>query len=570
MDDRGMDEKIELHGWLAAKNVNIECLGEVQYSGACAQYSDLLDKFPEDRVWLPGEDCVCFMDGYVYNQDDFIDITAERDWQHAFASSLRRDAKAHLYKLRGAFCGYTYDKGRDSALIYTDQVSNKALYYYVEEDRWIVSDCVYYMVQVMRANNMVYHYNRKAAQYMLSYGYMLDDSTYVEEIHRLLPGCYAVMEHGRAKVVRYYTICNQEVHMSEREAVEKVDQAFREAVRREFEKDREYGYQHLVDLSGGLDSRMVSWVAHAMGYTDQLNMAYSKAGYLDDRISRQIACDLGHEYLFKPLDDARWLYDIDRNVRQNNGAALYSGITGGGRFLSVLNGHRFGIEHTGMLGDVILSSYYHDESFSKGAPQYGYNQYSTMLRHEFDPKLLEQYRTQEEFVISTRGILGMQSSYMIRQHYVETASPFMDVDFMDTAFSIPFEYRSRHHLYLRWIREKYPAAAGYGWEKWGGVQPRESHLFLRKIRTTGRLAKQVLCKLLHRENTDSMNPSDAWYAKDAELQRYYEAYYEDNIDCEIFDEALRNEISVMFRQGNVAEKSMALTVLAAAKQYFFV
>lgn len=564
-----MDEKIELHGWLAAKNLNIECLGAVQRLGACVQYNDLLDKFPEDRVFLSEGGHVCFMDGYVYNKDDFMDTAAGHDWQHAFVSSLRSSARVHLQKLRGAFCGYVYDEERNSVLIYTDQVSNKAVYYYIDADRWIVSDCVYYMVQVMRANHIAYHYNQKAARYMLSYGYMLDDSTYVEEIHRLLPGCFAAIENGSAEVVKYYTICSQEVHMSEQEAVEQVDRAFREAVRREFEKDREYGYQHLVDLSGGLDSRMVSWVAHDMGYTDQLNMAYSRSGYLDDRMSRQIACDLGHEYLFKPLDDARWLYDIDRNVRQNNGAALYSGITGGGRFLGTLNARRFGIEHTGMLGDVILSSYYHDENFSKGAPQYGYNQYSTKVRYDFDPKLLEQYRTQEEFVISTRGVLGMQSSYMIRQHYVETASPFMDVDFMDTAFSVPFAYRNRHHLYLRWIKEKYPEAADYGWEKWGGIKPKESHLCLRKIRTTERLAKQALCKLLQKENVDSMNPADAWYAKDAELQHYFEVYYEDNINCKILDETIRNDISAMFRQGNVTEKSMALTVLSAAKQYFF-
>ncbi len=568
MDSRGMNEKTELHGWLAAKNFNIECLGAVQNLGECAQYNHLLDRFPEDCVFLSEESRVCFMDGYIYNKSEMIASAAGPDWQHAFASSLFGDGKAHLQKLRGAFCGYAYDIGRGSVLIYTDQVSNKALYYYVQGDRWIVSDCVYYMVQVMRANNIAYHYNRKAAQYMLSYGYMLDDSTHVEEIHRLLPGCFALIENGCVEIQKYYTICSQEVQMSEQEAVERVDRAFREAVRREFEKDREYGYQHLVDLSGGLDSRMVSWVAHDMGFTDQLNMAYSRSGYLDDRISRQIACDLGHEYLFKPLDDARWLYDIDRNVRQNNGAALYSGITGGGRFLRALNTCKFGIEHTGMLGDVILSSYYQDESFSKGAPRYGYNQYSTKMGYNFAPELLGQYRTQEEFVIATRGVLGMQSSYMIRQHYVETSSPFMDVDFMDTAFSIPFKYRSRHHLYLMWIKEKYPEAARYGWEKWGGVRPKESHLLLRKIRTTQRLAKQMMCKMLKTENRDSMNPADAWYAEDMELQRYYKAYYEDNIDNGVFDETLRNNLSIMFRQGNVTEKSMALTVLSAARQYF--
>ena len=65
-----------------------------------------------------------------------------------------------------------------------------------------------------------------------------------------------------------------------------------------------------------------------------------------------------------------------------------------------------------------------------------------------------------------------------------------------------------------------------------------------------------------------MNPADAWYAEDMELQRYYKAYYEDNIDNGVFDETLRNNLSIMFRQGNVTEKSMALTVLSAARQYF--
>ena len=35
--------------------------------------------------------------------------------------------------------------------------------------------------------------------------------------------------------------------MTEDEAIELVDQSFRKAVKREFEKDKEYGYKHLVD-----------------------------------------------------------------------------------------------------------------------------------------------------------------------------------------------------------------------------------------------------------------------------------------------------------------------------------
>jgi len=569
MDDSKMDEKITLHGWLAAsRDMRLTCLGEYMDLGVCVQYRNLLDKFPGDRIFLSDTEQVCFLDGYVYNKEAFIRPEGHNEWPDSFALFLREDRKGLFSKLRGAFCGYHYEKETDRITVYTDQVSNKALYYYAQGDRWIVSNCVYYMVQVLRANGIAYHFDRRAAEYMLSYGYMTDESTFVKEIRRLLPGCLAVIENDSVKVERYHRIRSQEEQMTEKEAVEKVDRAFREAVRREFEKDKEYGYRHLVDLSGGLDSRMVSWVAHDMGYTDQLNMAYSQAGYLDEKISRRIAHDLKHAYQFMPLDDAKWLYDIDRNVRQNNGAALYSGITGGGRFLESLEADSFGIEHTGMIGDAILSTFYHDRAFNYGKPQLGLHRYSERLAYTFDEAVLKDYSCQEMFAIYTRGILGAQSSYMIRQQYVETASPFMDVDFLDAVFSIPFEYRDRHHLYLLWMQEKYPGAAEYGWEKWGGVRPKESQVFRRKVKTTQRLAKQFFCRLFKMQNQDSMNPMDAWYAKDGEIQRYYEDYFKSVIDCKAFDEDLRRDLTLMFRQGNVTEKSMALTVLSAVKQYF--
>ena len=473
-----------------------------------------------------------------------------------------------MTKLRGGFCGYLYEKQADKLTLYTDHMGNKAIYYYYTSNGWIISNSIDFMVRVLKANQVEYHFNFLAANYMLTYGYMLDDSTFVQEIHRVMPGQYVQITNGEAKTVRYHLISNNEIRMSEHEAVEKIDAAFREAIRREFEKDREYGYRHLVDLSGGLDSRMVSWVAHDMGYTDQLNITYSRSGYLDDKISKKIANYLKHEYLFKALDDAQWLYDVEKNVSLNNGAALYSGITGGRRLLDELDTENFGIEHTGMIGDAILSTFYHDREFNYGKPQLVFHKYSERLSYEFDHAVAEEYPCQEMFAIYTRGILGAQSSYIIRQHYVETASPFMDVDFLDAVFSVPFEYRNNHHIYLKWMKEKYPDATKFGGEKWGGIRPLESHIFFRKIKTSGRLLWQGFCKILKTENKDSMNPMDYWYRKDEEIQRYFRTYYKRYIDNSVLNEALKKDISEMFEKGNVTEKSMALTVLAAAGKLF--
>lgn len=555
------------YGFLAAGNLNIECLGQYVDMGQCQQYSQLLNKFPKDQVFLGEEEQISFLDGYIHNKDA-IHVEGISDWQHDFAQAMREDAVKCLRTLRGGFHGYIYNK-RDFALTaYTDQVSAKALYYYVNGSRWMVSDHIPYMIRVLKENGMEYHFNETAAQYMLTYGYMLDDSTFVKEIHRLLPGQLVHMVNGQAVVKRYYFIPNQEIQMSEQEAVEKIDHAFREAVRREFDKDKEYGYRHLVDLSGGLDSRMVSWVAHDMGYTDQVNVTYCRSGYQDEKISQKIAVHLGHEYLFKALDDIRWLYDVDEIVSQNNGAALYTGITGGSRLLGMLNTERFGIEHTGMIGDAVLSTFYHDKEFNYGKPRLGLHKYSEILSYDFADEITREYSCQEMFAIYTRGILGAQSSYMIRQHYVETASPFMDVDFLESAFSLPFEYRNRHHIYLKWMLEKYPAATQFGWEKWGGIKPREDHLFFRKVRTTQRLLLQAGCKVFKLQNRDSMNPDDYWYQKDEKVRKFYQDYYEEHISHPVLKRALKKDISKMFAEGNVTEKSMALTLLAIAKAYF--
>lgn len=559
--------KKKRYGFLAAGNLNITCLGETRQMGECSQYSHLLNKFPNDQFFRMEEGTVSFLNGYVYNKADYGQAYG-LSWAEAFTRALTENAGDALKKLRGGFCGYLYNRETKELLVYTDQIAVKPVYYYIDGERWMVSDCVEDMAAVLKNNGLACEFQPLAAQYMLTYGYMIDDTTFVRQIHRLLPGKYLRARDGKISVIRYHFIQNTPQAVSEEEAVEKIDVAFREAVRREFEKDREYGYRHLVDLSGGLDSRMVTWVAHDLGYTDQLNVTYCRDGYRDEKIARQVALHLGHEYLFKPLDDGKWMYDIDEMTSQNNAAALYMGMTGGRRMLASINMDPFGIEHTGMIGDAILGTLYRDKDLSCGKPVFGQSAHSGRLQYAFDEKLLEEYPNQEMFGIYTRGMLGASSSYLIRQQYIETASPFMDVDLLETAFSLPFDYRNHHHIYLRWLNEKYPQAAEFGWEKWGGVKPRESHILFRKMKTTQRLLWQGFCNVAHISNQDSMNPVDYWYEKDRGIQKCFADYVESTIDNSVLGEDLKKDIRLLLTEGGVEEKCLAITVLAAVKLYF--
>ena len=143
---------------------------------------------------------------------------------------------------------------------------------------------------------------------------MAADDTYAKEIKRLHGGDYLLRENGVLSVKQYHRFHSDTERFkgySEEELIDAIDENFRNAVQLEWAKDDEYEYEHLADLSGGLDSRMNLWVAHEMKPIHANVLTYSQAGYLDQTISEQIAYYWKDELIFKPLDDATFLYDID-------------------------------------------------------------------------------------------------------------------------------------------------------------------------------------------------------------------------------------------------------------------
>lgn len=53
--------KKKSYGFLASKNLNIECLGEVQMAGECRHYQHLLNKFSDDQFFREDEGKVGFL-----------------------------------------------------------------------------------------------------------------------------------------------------------------------------------------------------------------------------------------------------------------------------------------------------------------------------------------------------------------------------------------------------------------------------------------------------------------------------------------------------------------------------
>lgn len=522
-----------------------------------------LHKFKNDEILMVKGDKIVFLDGHVDNKAEICSMHNGLIWEDAFISEFEEH---NTSRLRGGFTGFTYSNG--SYRLFSDHVGNRALYYYAEKNKVVISTKLFFITDVLKKNGIRLNVDEQAVRYLISLGFIPDDSTICSNIKRVCPGDYVdINDTGKVSITNYYRPDNTNINsnMTVSDAIDGLDYFFRQAISREYEKDVEYGYRHLVDLSGGLDSRMVSWVAHEMGYEDQINITFCKKDYIDLKIAQEISLDLRHKFIYMPLDDFKWFEDYEINTAMLNASVPYAAATGTRHILDIVKGLNCGIEHTGMVGDAIIGTFYKDKSYNYSEPTGDENAYSTLLKYKVPQDVLNRFANREQYSIYTRGLLCAQSSYMLRQNYFENSSPFLDVDFLDFILSVPFEHRANHKLYLKWILAKYPKAAEYGWEKWHGARPTErSRKFEKKLYQLGYSMDDMITKLLKGNSEVGMNPIDYWFTMYADTAASTNNFFEDCWESieGILTEGLGKDMYNMYYNGNAGEKMQVITACA--------
>lgn len=530
----------------------------------CAR--DTLNRFLDDKAFYEDECYIVIIEGVLLNKAELI---ADGESVAELAIRLYEQNGCEFFKcFRGSFSGAVYEKKRERWIVFTNHYGDNAVFFYQDaEGRFSFGSQVDYLLEALCASGICVTIDEEAVYAMLSYAFMTNAKTYACEIKRLLPGQYAIVDAEGFRVKTYYRPKGRRLDLSdwtEDEIIEELDRRFVAAVRREFGKDVEYGYRHLCDLSGGLDSRMTAWVAHEQGYEDCVHLTYCQSGYADEVIAEEIADRLGNELIFKPLDDARFLFDLDRLVRMNYGLGLYSGITGGESLLRVINFDTFGLEHTGQIGDVVIGSFIRDLSQNDTIEHDG--AYSGRYLEKLEAPNSEFFADREQYLLETRAFLGALSSHMIRRHYTEVASPFLDVDLLDFCMSIPIPQRFKHRLYSRWILEKHPQAACFIWEKQGvALDAPQAKAFIVKAMRKIRNKFNTLIPHSRIAQKDGMNPFEYWYSSKPEIGAWMDSKMHDlKTAC---PSELAEEIEAFYEAGTVLEKTQALTALSAVRFY---
>lgn len=533
-----------------------------------------LDRFMRDKALARTREGFVVLEGYLLNRAQLMARYAAASVPELMSRMYRERGDAFFSAFQGEFSGALYDGAEDKWLIFTSQSGACPVFYADTEQGLFAGSQVQDVLAACRRTGAALHADESAAYQMLTYGFMATDATYAREIRRLRGGTYLRVCRGACRVETYHALRRHPerfARSTQRELIEAVDAAFREAVRLEFDKDAEYGLGHLADLSGGLDSRMTVWVAHAMGYGPIQLMTYGRAGGTDERVARQIARALREAILVYPMSDASFLRDIGEITRKNAGLSLYSGISGGNRMLKAIDMRGFGLEHTGMLGDVVIGSWWRSPRDRARGRQTG--RYSSRLAHRLPREVtdaLAAFGDDERMLLYTRGFQGAANTFLIRRHYTEVSSPFMHPALMQLCLDIPQAQRDNHRLYRAWILKRYPDAARFIWERTGArITEPEPVSRVRRLLTRG---PQKLLRMLGRQAWlgGGMVPMDRWLAQDAPLRGALDRYAQEGfarLPTPLSGQLIA-DMEWLYATGNADEKTMVLTVLAALALYF--
>ncbi|WP_088825967.1 MULTISPECIES: asparagine synthase-related protein [Listeria] len=570
--ETALEKDIEIYDIIEANDNLIEEKNTVNTPNLYGRFfRNTVKKFEQDKTFSQNEEAFFIVDGVILNKLDLMEKYEIKDRNmFSLTQKMAQSAsKPFFNEFRGHFSGVFLDKTSHTFNLYTNHIGNKEVFYYLDKQ----TDILYFGTDIDILVKLVHKHagkrfklKKNAAYSMITHSYTLCNDTLFEDMYRLTPGHYLQYSANGIEKKCYFEIDNTPIDITEEEAMAKIDELFRNSVKRSFEKDKEYGYKHIAALSGGLDSRMTTWVAHDMGYTDTLSYTFSQTDYMDETVPKKMASELKNEWLFKSLDNGIYLYKyFEEAVKISGGRCQSCSITPTLSMANTLNMDQFGIVHTGHLGGAILGTYYEKGRKQEFHPGSGANSTRLIEKVQYTEENSFHLKDKEIFKLYNRGFTGNLMGLKPFLKTTEAISPYTDVEFMSFTLTLPFKYRTGHNIYIKWINKYYPEAANFVYDKVKGKINRKL------IRVKGvsipwtsipaAFVKLVKIKLgLKLNSKNHMNPIDYWAKINPDLSNFYQESFNKNIDL-IKDEELKKDCQFAFESGNSMEKDQIISFM---------
>lgn len=207
-----------------------------------------------------------------------------------------------LRRIRGMFAFGIWD-GREQRLVLArDPFGKKPLYYSLNHGKLSFASTLNAMLCFEEKTPDL---NYLALDDYLTYMAVPGDESIFYGIHKLLPGHYAIFEHGELNTFRYWylSFANQ-LHITENEALDELDRLLRQAVRRRMIGDVPVG----SFLSGGVDSSLVTAIMaqESANPITTLTMGFADPQFDERPFAQMVSQRYGTIAQESVLDDELW------------------------------------------------------------------------------------------------------------------------------------------------------------------------------------------------------------------------------------------------------------------------
>lgn len=262
--------------------------------------------------WQPhyneNKSLVCCCNGELYNYKEL-----KRDLiqlGHSFRTESDVEIIPHLYeefgeefiqKVNGMFSIALWDRAKKRMLLYRDRLGKKPLYY-------MIANNIFYFASeiksILSCRNVERKCNLEALDYLLTYNYIPNNLTAFENIYKLMPGNYLMVQDGKVHEEEYWDIPIKEFgdidgFSDENKVLMDINSLIEDSTKIRLRSDVPVG----AFLSGGVDSSIV--VANASRFEKGLktfSIGFKEQNYNELPYSRAVSELFGTENIEEIVD----------------------------------------------------------------------------------------------------------------------------------------------------------------------------------------------------------------------------------------------------------------------------
>lgn len=470
----------------------------------------------------------------------------------------------HVSNLSGSFQGVCYFKSNHHLYFYTDYTNSKPIFRYENDDILAFSSSLIWLNQFLNKLKISTTLDINSAYQFLSLGYFADQSTLVKEIKKELPSLIRKVTLDKNSEYQIYHVYQNETKYTKitENIIRQTDELFQDVIKKEYNKDLQYGLKHITTLSGGLDSRINVISAHKQNFNNFTNITFSQSGSDDEKIARKISEDFKDQHILLSLNNGVHLFENKNVIQLNNCSVYFFGAAQTYYSNLKINFDSFGLLHHGALAESSKGGYLKQPNVSK--PNIYNWGVSTTFIDKIKSDLLNnanQYANDEIFALYTRGFNAIQNGTWMSTPFTDLVYTYMEKEFASYAYSIDPKLRYNGRFTIEWMKLLHPEMTKYNWHYQTPPTNNELKILLARIiyklkRTSGLI------------KTQSAFPIQNWLKENHALRSNLENSYKELIDWSIFPSELKKDLNLLHNNGTIQEQLLSVNLLIATSLLF--